>query len=102
MVDRKKVPVDEARELVDAARGRIEAQERWERAVLAALKASASYRECAAAAGVSHGTIETLAKKLGWPDAAERKRRADEKARRDMWREALDLIPPPRDRAPDF
>lgn len=99
---KKPVPHEQARELVDAARGRTEAQARWERAVHEALKAGASLRECAALAGVSHGTIEQLAKKVGWPDAAEKARRAHEAAKRAAWREAMGQLPDaPRDRAPD-
>ncbi len=56
------VPDNEAVALRDATARLAQAKEAWTQAIHAALDAGASLREAAALAGVSHGTIETIAK----------------------------------------
>jgi transposase len=54
-------------------------------AMVAALRAGASLREVAKAAGMSMSQTQTISKAGGWPDAKEIKRREAEQAEKDRW-----------------
>jgi hypothetical protein len=62
-IERKPVATPEAAALVAATDQLSQARQAWEAAIVAALDAGASFREVAALAGVSHGTIDTIAKR---------------------------------------
>lgn len=57
------MPEPQASALAAAAQDLERARDAWERAVLDALDTGASLREIAALAGVSHGTIEAIARR---------------------------------------
>lgn len=93
MVSKKPPPIEKAEAIVRASRNLDKAQQEWELAIVEALRAGGSIRLVADVAGVAYGTVVSVGKKHGWPDAKERKRRADEEADRRAWREAIDRLP---------
>jgi len=63
LVDRRPVPEPAATALSEATTHLAAARETWEQAIRDALTAGGSLREVAALAGVSHGTIEAIARR---------------------------------------
>lgn len=57
------VPAPLADELIRATQARTDADDAWHQAIIAAVDAGASLREIARLAGVSHGTIATIAER---------------------------------------
>jgi hypothetical protein len=85
VVARKPPPHELAEAIVRTSRNLDKAKLEYELAIVAALKAGASVRLTSEVAGLSYNTVAAIAKKHGWPDASEKKRRADEREERRKW-----------------
>lgn len=76
------IPPDPARRLAEARDAREKADDEFRAAVVAALKANGSIREVAELSGLSTRTVQDWGHAEGWPTAAQKKARAEAKARR--------------------
>jgi hypothetical protein len=90
VVAKKPPPIKHAEAIVRASRNLDKAQEEFELAIVDALRAGGSIRLVADVAGIAYGTVVSIGKKHGWPDAAEKKRRVSEQADRQAWRDTID------------
>lgn len=76
---------EHARRIAEAVQELESATAKRDVAVADALKAGASVREVAAAAGTSVTQAQKIGQDNGWPTAAQRRQRNEQKADRETW-----------------
>lgn len=84
-MERRRVTDEHAARIFRAVEALAAARVERDDAMVDALKAGASVREVAAAAGMSVRQTQTIGHANGWPTPAQKKRWADEQAERDRW-----------------
>lgn len=84
-MERRRVSEEHATRIFRAVEALEAAKIERDQAMTDALKAGASVREVAAAAGMSDRQTQTIGHANGWPTPAQKKRWADDQAERDRW-----------------